>query len=331
MTFGQGYDDHHQQQELLFQYRCSSCGIILKETESRIDNSILRSLKNERCASCGSDLQEQTITIESALRKKQQQQQTHSFSSASHLPLPITFERAFDLQLLQKITFDIPQIDSLLDLADRGAICVTSTRDGSWHANTLVMRACVRALMSRRQGGFGSPSVIFIDAGNCSDIYECVDFARQYGLDSDKILDSIIVSRPFTIHQLAGLIVHSLQSAMQYYSAKLVVVSDVLSMFIKEEDSQIDLDEACWLIKEITRALKRLSAQAMIIVSMQQPTTLQYVRALYRIFDNHIEIIANANANSLNCIQLQIINNLRHMTRVVVTMPEKDLQLIPAR
>jgi hypothetical protein len=181
--------------------------------------------------------------------------------------------------------------------------------------------------MSRRQCGFGSPSVIFIDAGNCSDVYECVDFARQYGLDSDKILDSIIVSRPFTIHQLARLIVHSLQSAMQHYSAKLVVVSDVLSMFIK--DPQIDLDEARWLIKEIARALKRLSAQAMIVVSMQQSTTMpQYASALYRIFDNYIEIIANA--NSLNCIQLQIINNLLHTTRIV-TMSEKDLQLVPER
>ena len=94
---------------------------------------------------------------------------------------------------------------------------------------------------------------------------------RQYGLESDKVLDSIIVSRPFTIHQLARLIVHSLQSAMHDYSTKLVVVSDVLSMFIKA-DPQIDLDEARWLIKEISRALKKLSAQAMIVISMQQPT-----------------------------------------------------------
>lgn len=309
---------------MIYQYICSSCGVILRETNSPIDSSIFCSIKNERCTNCDNILQEQTIaTIESAITK----QQTCSISSTSHLP-SISFERALDLRS-SKLTFDIFQIDSLLDLGDRGAICVTSrSRDGSWHANTLVTRICVRALMSRRQGGFGSPSVIFIDGGNCSDVYECVDFARQYGLESDKVLDGIIVSRPFTIHQLARLIVHSLQSVMQDYSAKLVVVSDVLSMFIKE-DSQIDLDEACWLIKEISRALKKLSAQAMIIVSMQQPTaTPWYANALCRIFDNHIEIIANA--NSLNCIQLQIINDPLHTTRVV-TMPEKNLQLIPAR
>jgi Rad51 len=327
MTFGQqSYND--QQQQLLFQYSCSSCGTILKETESRIDNSILRSLKNERCASCGSDLQEQTITIESALTK--QQQRIHSFSPASHL-LPITFERAFDLQPPQKLTFDIPQIDLSLDFADRGATCVTSSRDDGWHTNTLVTRACVRALMSRRQGSFESPSVIFIDAGNCSDIYECVDFARQYGLDIDKILNSIIVSRPFTIHQLTGLIVHSLQPAMKHYSAKLVVVSDVLSMFIK--DPRIDLDEAGWLIKEIARTLKRLSAQAMIIVSISSSSIPppSYAGALLRIFDSRIDMMMVANnAHSLNSLQLHV-NNLHHSTIRMVTMPEKDLQLVPAR
>ena len=326
MRFGQ-QGPPQKEQHMIYQYICSSCGVVLRETDSPIDNSIFCSLRNERCTKCDNILQEQTITtIESAITK----QRTYSISTTSHLP-PITFERALDLRS-SKLTFDILQIDSLLDLGDRGAICVTSrSKDGGWHANTLVMRICVRALLSKRQGGFGSPSVIFIDAGNCSDVYECVDFARQYGLESDKVLDSIIVSRPFTIHQLARLIVHSLQSAMQDYSTKLVVVSDVLNMFLKA-DPQIDLDEARWLITEISRALKKLSAQAMIVISMQQPTTTTttpwYASALWRIFDNHIEIIANA--NSLNCIQLQIINDPRHTTRIV-TMPEKNLQLIPAR
>jgi hypothetical protein len=66
--------------------------------------------------------------------------------------------------------------------------------DGSLQSvnNALLTRLCVRALMSKRPGGFESQSVIFIDAGNCSDIYQCVNFARQYGLDIQKVLDSIL-------------------------------------------------------------------------------------------------------------------------------------------
>jgi hypothetical protein len=44
--------------------------------------------------------------------------------------------------------------------------------------------------MSKRQGGFESTNVIFIDAGNNSDVfYQCVNFARQYGLDIKKVLE----------------------------------------------------------------------------------------------------------------------------------------------
>jgi|Kansoi200Nextera_1026148.scaffolds.fasta_scaffold03876_1 hypothetical protein len=74
------------------------------------------------------------------------------------------------------------------------------------------MRLCVRALMSKRQGGFESTNVIFIDAGEkSSDVYQCVDFARQYGLDKEMVLHSILVTRAFTIYQLADLLITNYQ------------------------------------------------------------------------------------------------------------------------
>jgi hypothetical protein len=53
-------------------------------------------------------------------------------------------------------------------------------------------------------------------------------------------MDSIIVSGPFTIHQLEGLLINELDPAtvLQRFSAKLVVISDLLKMFT--QDSQID-------------------------------------------------------------------------------------------
>ena len=60
-------------------------------------------------------------------------------------------------------------------------------------------------MLSERHGGFGSPYVIIIDAGNSSDIYSSVNLARQYGLDLKDMLKRIVVSRPFTIYQLANL------------------------------------------------------------------------------------------------------------------------------
>lgn len=57
----------------------------------------------------------------------------------------------------------------------------------------------MRALLPARFGGLGSPYVIVVDAGNKSDFYQTVNFARQYGLDLNSTLDRIIVSRTFTI------------------------------------------------------------------------------------------------------------------------------------
>ena len=215
-------------------------------TESPIDSSVFRAIKNEKCVSCDNILQEQTVVVE---LQQQQQQQLPTFSQndsspyssssspSSSPPAPqillpptlltpppsstttTTFETAYNIQQKRRtstklIFLDIAEIDSFLDLSDRGgSICVASSRKSrngdSWQANnTLVTRLCVRALIPRRHGGFGSPYVIFIDAGNCSDIYKCVSFIRQYGLDQQKTLDRIIVSRPFTIHQLACLIIY---------------------------------------------------------------------------------------------------------------------------
>ena len=48
--------------------------------------------------------------------------------------------------------------------------------------------------------------IIFIDAGGgkSSDIYQCENLARQYyGLNIKKVLQSMVVTRAFTIYQLA--------------------------------------------------------------------------------------------------------------------------------
>ena len=63
-----------------------------------------------------------------------------------------------------------------IDIGER--ICLVGRR-----SKTLVKRLCINALLPEKYGEFGSPHVIVIDAGNSSDIYSCVNVARQYGLD----------------------------------------------------------------------------------------------------------------------------------------------------
>src|SRR5918993_533761 len=312
MRFGQ-----NQQQQLLYQYSCSRCRTVLKETKSPIDSSIFRSVKNERCASCGNVLQEQTIIViaqQPPLKPSQNNISPPSPHHAVHAlpsPLPMIFETAYDVQQRStKLAFDIAEVDSLLDFSDSGgSICVASnrkSRDGGWHANTLVTRLCVRALMSRRYGGFGSPSVIFIDAGNCSDI-----------------------------HQLAGLLIYELESAAMHRSgAKLVVVSDMLKMFSQDaSDPQVDHDEAQWLLREIAMSLQRISAQALVVISVNNNNCPSQYQRLLPHCDNRIDITATtASSDTSHNLRLEITNHRRDDSkRHCLSLPEREVQFVLAR
>ena len=70
-------------------------------------------------------------------------------------------------QTASRLRFD----DSLaIDIGER--VCLVSM------CSTIVDRLCLTALLPERHGGFGSRHVIIIDAGNQSDIYQCVNFAH---------------------------------------------------------------------------------------------------------------------------------------------------------
>jgi hypothetical protein len=134
--------------------------------------------------------------------------------------------------------------DSLaIDIGER--VCLVGES-----SSTLVDKLCITALLPERHSGFGSPHVITIDAGNSSDIYQCVNFARQYGLDIKDILRRIVVSRAFTIYQLVNLITNELPQVIQRFGTKLLIIRDMLHMFT---DPQIRIDEARPLIVTITQ------------------------------------------------------------------------------
>ena len=115
-----------------------------------------------------------------------------------------------------------------------------------------------------------------------SDIYQCVDFARQYGLDIKDMLRRIVVSRAFTIYQLVDLITNELPKVVRRFDTKVLIIRDMLHMFI---DSQIRINEARPLIKEITNSFPRdMSA----IVSLSHVPSPQY-KMLFSCFDRCID------------------------------------------
>ena len=263
--------------------------------------------------------------------------QQQYLSSSSELILP-KFQTAYsnieDRRKRRILTFDIEKVESSISLTAADCLCIVGERK---YTNAILVRLCVRALISKRQRRFeGSTNVVFIDAGGkSSDIYQCVNFARQYyGIDIKKVLQSILVTRAFTIYQLADLLIYQLPRIIQQLlEAKvIVVIADLLDLFT--QDPSIDQDEAIYLIKEIINSIKKTLDNTLVVVSFQSNDhhrkSYAYDKILLPRFDKRIEIINNSDSK-INLLDVKVYNNkyTKNCSRSLV-LEERDLLIISA-
>jgi hypothetical protein len=317
-----------QQHNQLLQYFCSKCGILLKETEeeeqSIIDNKkivLMSSTATEQCLKCGSLLSSKNLIRKLKLKEHNsiEEQQQHLSSSlllrrtSEELLFPKFQTAYYDIEDRRRIlTLDIEKIDSSITLTTADCVCIIGE---ARCANAILMRLCVRALIIKRQRKLLEfAKVIFIDAGgknNSSDsFYRCVNFVRQYGLDIKKVLQSIVISRAFTIYQLADLIIYELPRVIQQLEAKVILISDLLNMFVC--DPQIKIEEGERMIKEIIDSLRKISTatnNTLIVVSLYRhhhhhysyfSSSYLYEKILLPRFDKCIEITKNKKKEKVN-------------------------------
>ena len=266
----------------LLQYYCGHCNNILKEINTEI--GLVRSI--EPCPFCG------TLLSDSLQQRK--------MNITPRLP-SIVFQRASQLP---KLTFDIDKLDSVLHfLTPHHKICITGI-----HTQKLVERLCVRAQLPCRYGGLDS-KVLLIDGANSSDLYQCVDFAQQYGLDVKKILSGIISCRTFTVYQLANLIVSELADTIKQYGVKIVIITHLLHFFTN--DPFLNSNEMQQVLKSVVQSLKKIQ-NCLVIVSLGLPT--KFDGMLLQLFSRTIKIRQSYDALSVHIddlgkTQSVLINN----------------------
>ncbi len=243
--------------ETKYEYYCSNCHIVLKETETNLSLAYLV----ESCPSCGSMLSNSLQERSNMTKVKQE----ILFQPASKIP---------------QLKFDIEKLDLILNfLRPNQIIAITGYR-----CQNLVERLCIRAQLPKRHGGLDSNAIV-IDGGNSSDPYLSINFARQYGLHVHDALSKIITSRAFTIHQLSNLVTYELQNVISKHDAKLLVVSDLLYMF--SDDPFLDKNEAKLILQDIMDSISQIQ-ERITIVSISKPT--QYDGMIYKLFDKIITI-----------------------------------------
>lgn len=157
------------------------------------------------------------------------------FQAQDVLELP-KFKTA--LEYRNRLTFGIGKLDSILDLRLEDMIGIFGeTR----YTNALVTRLIVRSLMPHKDGGFDGEKVIVIDLDNSSNLHLSVDFARYYGMDLNRVIENVLVSRQFKNYQLINAIHYELPKRVQIHKPRVIVISGLVDQFLQEPN--IDIDE----------------------------------------------------------------------------------------
>jgi DNA-directed RNA polymerase subunit RPC12/RpoP len=283
--------------QVIRQYLCSTCGSVLKETSEYIEIHSLR----EECPSCGSMLSESLIR--------------RSLRPEAEISAPKI--QTADTLLLKKLRFDIPKIDSFVRLAATDLCCISG-----YGANLLLTRLCVRSLLPERYGGLNSPYVMIADAGNHTDVYGAVNFARQYGMSKESVAERILVVRAFTVHQVRRLISVELPKFVRKYQARSVIVPGLLNVF-DDEEPNMRMKDIRNDISRITEAINELSARVLVVTSVQQGG--RHSEPVLRAFKKRINLLQKENHGSLKA---EIYN---HGDSKVVNLTERDLKIIPKK
>ena len=106
------------------------------------------------------------------------------------------FQNAYEY--LNNVRLEIRGLRSAIELEVNDIVCVVGISELT---NILLTRIGVCCLLPRRSCGFipnrtSSPNsnVLVIDAGNSIDVYQYVEFGRQYGLDTRQVLQRVVVT-----------------------------------------------------------------------------------------------------------------------------------------
>jgi hypothetical protein len=280
--------------QIIRQYLCSTCDSVLKETSEYIEIHSLR----EECPSCGSMLSESLIR--------------RSLRPEAEISAPKI--QTADTLLLKKLRFDIPKIDSFVGLAATDLCCISG-----YGANLLLTRLCVRSLLPERYGGLNSPYVMIADAGNHTDVYGAVNFARQYGMSKESVAERILVVRAFTVHQVRRLISVELPEFVHKYQIRSVIVPSLLNVF-DDEEPNMRMKDIRKDISRITEAINELSARVLVVTSVQQGG--RHSEPVLRAFKKRINLLQKENHDTLKA---EIYNQ---GDSKVVNLTERDLKII---
>jgi Rad51 protein len=186
----------------------------------------------------------------------------------------------------ESLLFGIELLDGFLRGFSPGEIAFLYGSPSSYALTDLMI---VRALLPREAEG-SDADVVYIDGGNCFNLYRLSGLIRQFRLPVKPVLKRIHISRSFTSHQLTTLIVRELSHELVKHPSKLVVVSDLLSIARDEESEEI---ETKTMLGQALNKLREVATDESMIVLLPNSriTAKQELRSLSTFIWPKVDII----------------------------------------
>jgi hypothetical protein len=163
-----------------------------------------------------------------------------------------------------RLSLNIENIDSLFPGFMFGDFAVLH---GSSIVQSLLTQLCVRAQLPYQLGGLET-GVLFVDGSNSFRLYDVSAFAQTCELNSKKLLERIFVSRAFTAYQLTSLVFEQLQSAIERYESKVVILSNLAQLYL---DSDVPKKEAQEVFLQLTSYLASFVKKNRVILVATHP------------------------------------------------------------
>jgi len=157
-------------------------------------------------------------------------------------------------QTLPDLTFGVEAFDSVLALSFGQFVAFQGKP-----SHALCMLLCARAILPRPLGP--NCDVIFVDGGNNFDPYSISNNSVEQSLDAENVLERVHVSRAFTHHQLACLLIEKLPPAIEKFKAKLVIVSDITQLYCDPDVRDEEKDDALQIFGKAVRTLRMVARQ----------------------------------------------------------------------
>lgn len=125
-------------------------------------------------------------------------------------------------------------ITAIDELLDGGLECgLTHLFYGAKGLHDDLLKMTVHTQVPEDKGGIGTP-VIIIDSANMLKIEKMTDFAFEFELEPEEVMDNIYITRAFNSSQTYDLVMSQLDEFFQRVPARLLLVTGLPDLYIKE-------------------------------------------------------------------------------------------------